>query len=497
MRLWNEITNTALIGSERKPLSLKPSADRIGRLLAQLDRNDREGALLGAAAIVSLYERAGSLPPKDTRPLPEACEVDDAPRCGERAAIHLAIMLGGEYQELLPEWLAKVAASGRRAPEELSPPLLELGHVKPEFYEFITPPLGRRGQWLAAHNPDWQYAVSSDEETFWENNKLSHRREFLKVLRKQDPARARALLSKVWEQESPKDRAEYLRLFIHGLSFDDEPLLERALDSQWSLVREPAASLLAALPDSAFVGRMIERARQFVSFRQTKRGKVEIEITLPSERDAGMVRDSITKTTFSQPGERAGWLQQILSTLPLSYWREWMRKTPQELLMIAKQSEWKDILLNAWRQAASRSGDVEWIECLTAAGKKNEGIVKMLAALPLVQREKSIANSLQKSFSSDSWEVFSSVLNVCSWRWSEEFSRQVISGVCLHIEKLPDWMWRDFFTKIACFLNPQTLSEAIVELDAAAQRLTKRASTFDRYLGYLQFRHEMLKEINQ
>jgi len=496
MSLWTEIINTALIGCERKSLSLSPPADKLGGLLARFDQNDREGALLGAAAVVSLYERAGRLPLKDARPLPEACDPDDAPRCSERAMIHLAMMLRGEYQDLLPEWLAKVASAGQRAPEELLPPLLELGHVKPEFYEFITPTLGRRGRWLAAHNPDWRYAASSDEETFWENNKLAHKREFLELLRKQDPARARALLSKVWEQETPKDRAEYLRLFTHGLSSDDEPLLERALDGQWSLVRDPAASLLAALPDSAFVGRMIERAQQFVSFRQTKRGKVEIEIILPAERDAGMIRDGITKTIFSQPGERAGWLQQILEKLPLGRWQDWLQKTPQELLKIAQQSEWKDVLMNAWRQAAARSGDVEWIECLMAVGKKNEGIVKMLAALPLVQREKALANLLQKAFSSDSWEVFSSVLNLRRWQWSEEFSRQVISGVCLRIEKLPDWMWRDFFTKIACCLNHRTLSEASIELIAAAQRLTKRAQ-LDRFLGYLLFRHEMLKEINQ
>ncbi len=83
MSLWNEITNTALIGCERKPLSLNRAADKLGGLLTQLDQSDREGALLGAAAIVSLYGRAGSLPSKDTLPLPEACMPDDAPRCSE------------------------------------------------------------------------------------------------------------------------------------------------------------------------------------------------------------------------------------------------------------------------------------------------------------------------------------------------------------------------------------------------------------------------------
>src|SRR5262249_58323676 len=113
MSLWTEIINTALIGCERKSLSLNGAADRLGGLLAQLDQNDREGALLGAAAVVSLYERAGSFPLKDAQPLLEACEPDDAPRCSERAAAHLATMLRGERQWLLPEWLGKGARGGK------------------------------------------------------------------------------------------------------------------------------------------------------------------------------------------------------------------------------------------------------------------------------------------------------------------------------------------------------------------------------------------------
>src|SRR5215510_14213708 len=112
MSLSTEIINTALIGCERKSLSLSQSTDKLGRLLAQLDRNDRESTLLGAAAVVLLYESAGSLPLKDTQPLPEKCEPDTTERCSERAKIHLAIMLRGEYQKLLPEWLAALSSAG-------------------------------------------------------------------------------------------------------------------------------------------------------------------------------------------------------------------------------------------------------------------------------------------------------------------------------------------------------------------------------------------------
>src|SRR5262249_60512698 len=103
----------AWLGWGREVPSLTGEGDKLGGLLAQLEQTDREGALLVAAALVSLYERAGALPLKDMPPAPEACEPDDAPRCGEGAAGRLAMMLRGEYGELFPEWVAKAAAWGR------------------------------------------------------------------------------------------------------------------------------------------------------------------------------------------------------------------------------------------------------------------------------------------------------------------------------------------------------------------------------------------------
>src|SRR5262245_60381604 len=245
MSLWTEIINTALIGCERKPPSLNGAAGKLGVLIAQLDQNDREGALLGAAALAALYERAGGSPLKDAPPLPEACEPNDAPRCSERVAGHLAMMMRGEYRELLAEWVAQTAAAGRRAPEELLPPLLELGRTHEELSEAILPVLGARGRWLSAQNPDWDYAAPRLDESLWETGNSGQRRAVLAELRKRDAARARGLLAATWAQESPKDRADFLAALENGLGIEDEAFLESALDDRRKEVRSAAGRLLA------------------------------------------------------------------------------------------------------------------------------------------------------------------------------------------------------------------------------------------------------------
>jgi hypothetical protein len=123
----------------------------------------------------------------------------------------------------------------------------------------------------------------------------------------------------------------------------------------------------------------------------------------------------------------------------------------------------------------------------------------MIAALPPARREKALSDLLQKGFSSDSVRVFSHTLDLRHWQWSEEFSRKVVGGICRHIEQVAlrsDWMMQNQFTMTACRLNPRTLSETTIELNKAAQKLMKRTAAFDRFLGHLQFRDDMLKEID-
>src|SRR5262249_32833152 len=160
---------------------------------------------------------AGTLPLKGMPPAPEACEPDDAPRCSERAAVHLAMMLRGEYQEHLPEWLTETASAGLRAPEELLPVLLELGRTRGWLREEIASVLGARGRWLQAQNQSWDFAIGGLDETLWETGRLDQRIAFLGALRKRDGARARELLASSWEKESPKDRSSFLIMFKKGL----------------------------------------------------------------------------------------------------------------------------------------------------------------------------------------------------------------------------------------------------------------------------------------
>ena len=96
----------------------------------------------------------------------------------------------------------------------------------------MLPLLGRRGHWLAAQNPDWAWAIggTADDEKIWQVGESGARLLFLQRLRRTNPVHARELLAATWKEETPEDRAGFIAILETGLSPEDEPFLEAALD---------------------------------------------------------------------------------------------------------------------------------------------------------------------------------------------------------------------------------------------------------------------------
>src|SRR6185503_6702613 len=160
MQLWDDILATAVVGTEQREFKLAVRDDDLGRLLVQIDNTDREGSLLSAASVVALYRSAGIAAPVDTHQLQEVCYQDEASRSSQASGQHLALMLDGEFKEVLPEWLAAMHKARKRVPEEHLPALLDHGRVELSLRRAIVDVTGERGEWLAVQNPDWFYVYA-------------------------------------------------------------------------------------------------------------------------------------------------------------------------------------------------------------------------------------------------------------------------------------------------------------------------------------------------
>lgn len=388
--LWEGLVAAALLGTARRAPDLPPVGGRLGRTLGAVDRGDPEIALLGAAALLAPYRRAGWLPAADAAPPPAPCPTEDAPVCSARAAQLLDLLLAGSHRAALPEWLARAAAGRQRLPPERLVAVLEAATADDGLRPQARAALGVRGRWLADLNPRWAWAVAdaADPERTWATGEREQRLLLLRALRQREPDRARNLLAGTWQQEPAADRAAFLATFEAGLGPADEPLLEAALDDRGAQVRAAAARLLSALPASALAQRMAQRARGVLRRRGGLRAR--LDAAPPAQVDDGAVRDGIARRAPAGKGERAWWLEQLVAAAPLSVWPQELGAAPGTLVGWAQAGDWGGVLLASWAEAAVRQRDATWASALL--GHRPDA--RLLAVLPPEQGQAAVAERL-------------------------------------------------------------------------------------------------------
>ncbi|MCK2217311.1 DUF5691 domain-containing protein [Actinomadura sp. ATCC 31491] len=389
MSTWEELASAALVGTDRRPYP---------------------GVLLEDAAVEVARRRAGRRPGPVAPPEPAPGE--ERPAVTRAAAGRLARILGGEHERLLPEWLAAAAATGRRVPPYVLPDLLERGRRDRSIRVHLGVLAGQRGRWLAGLNPAWAYLLEEPTGETWELGGPADRRAHLRALRAADPARARLLLESTWESETPDDRAEFVELLSEGLSMDDEPFLESALDDRRREVRQAAANLLTRLPESRLARRMAERVRGCAAVA----GDL-IVIEAPRACDRAMERDGVRPKPPRGLGERAWWLQQIIARAPLAVWGH-----PPERLLAMRIPDWDADVRTAWVRAAVLQRDPVWARAMFGW----DPIADLLESLP-PEEQQELAAGFARGHDLDSQLIM--VLGGVSSPWKEELATTVLHKI--------------------------------------------------------------------
>jgi hypothetical protein len=509
--LWDDLVAAALLGTERRPPALAGvhTGARLERMLAGLNALgwDPGRALLAAAGAITVYRRVGRMPASDAAAMPSPCAIDETPACSRRAAGHLARMLSGEHSEVLPEWLTALAASGRRVADECLVSLLARGRTSRELRPLIAPVLGQRGQWLAARNPEWAFARGDTvEEADWQTGTRADRLVLLRELRSDAPDRGRLLVESTWAEDPPEDRAAFLEAFEAGLSVADESLLEAALDDRRKEVRRTAALLLARLSGSGLTARASARLSAAVKLSGGR--KPAFEVVLPDACDKAMVRDAIEPkpaAAAKDMGERAWWLYQMIGSLPPSTWCASFARGPDELLLAAKESEWHHVLWKGWALAASRHRDSTWAEALlrslASAPELTQESFRSLAEAATAEGREAIVIELLRKDSGLLADGHPAVplLHACRHPWSPAFARVVLERIRRTLaadSTTSAWHLAQLMPQLGRSIPPALAAEAAGAWPTEGKTWAYWSNPVNAFVSLLQFRHEMLTELD-
>src|SRR5207249_1290305 len=265
VRTWKELTAVALEGTAKSATGA-----------------EAERRLLNEAGWHMLRQLAGRRPAKfavaDERQAPEEAR----PLVSRAAALRLEEILRTDDREHVDEWLELAAAAGKRVPPSLLPPLLEQAAVRSDLRAPTLPVGGGRVSWLAHQNEEWAFADIADPLEAFHSGVRAARVAALAELRSHDPAAALATLAEGWQKEGGDDRAALISVLAVGLGPADEGFLTMASNDGRKEVRAGARDLLARLPESALIARMIQRADACFRFRRGVLGG-KLEVNPPAE----------------------------------------------------------------------------------------------------------------------------------------------------------------------------------------------------------------------
>lgn len=408
---WPLLLQAALVGTSR-PWSLPPQTaptDAVARFLRQVhgagSPENAAAQLLRLAGALAWCRRAGWVAPVQTESTPTPSQ--PAPESRRPASTDWVRLwsqaLTLELPRLQAEVLRGMDSQQLHANADALPGLLQLGRQSVALRTFIQPVLGERGRWLARFNDDWAWSrgvqEQADADTQWQLGSIEQRRAVLLAERRTAPDAALARLQSVWGQLPARDRHSLIITLAEGLNPGDEAFLTQQLQKDRAQdVRRTAADLLAALPDSAYSQRMVERLRPLVLVQKTapatglasllKKAAVALgagpalPVTLhidapPEPATAGnppAPPDDPFKADWPDGdcpsheslGPRAWRLFQRVRRCPLGWWTQHTGLSPAELLSATQTSDWAEALVRGWAQAALTQHAPDWLLPLLA-----------------------------------------------------------------------------------------------------------------------------------
>lgn len=317
---WDDVLTAALLGTDRRTLDPADLPGDLGALGAQLPATDAPGRLLGAAVLLATARRAGTRALRTDRSAPPVAAPETGRVVGGAARERLAGLLArtdGEGLGLLTEWLEVAAARALVAPPALLPSLLDLARRRRELAPHVRAVLGERGRWLASFDPDWLTIVTPEDTA---------------------------------APTVPADRPPL-----------DEAALEAMLANRSSDVRATALGLAARLPDAQLTVEITRRA--VASLTLTGDG---LAVHLPADTSPLRSPDPFPATPPGTGG--AAWhLHQLVAATPLDVWERTLGRTPEQLVALPVDGDYRPGLHSSWHLAAVRQRSRPWARALIAA----------------------------------------------------------------------------------------------------------------------------------
>lgn len=446
MEAWQQIIDTALMGTEKKnlaPAAWPPDLQAAAATIAAAHPTDREEQFLQTAALVSNYRQAGAIPLyKEGITLPMA-PAEEKPYCNELAAQALKDVLLEDNTPLLHYWLQHCAAHGQIVLPETLPALLTAGVAHKTLHTLVALCTGKRGEWLAQFNEAWLFSANQTPDQLWQTGTPEQRHTVLASTRKTDPALALQWIQQTWAEEDAATKTALLNTLAADLNKADILFLESLATEKSKKVKEAALDLLKKIPESAIVQQYVQALQKLLAPKKEKTllglsSKWVLEMKTPVVLDEALYASGIEKLSSNKAySDEEHILYQLIQSAPPAQWLAAWAMEPKAIIQLFQQDALGKKMIPALAAAIIQFSDAAWAMYLAEYGEVF--YTELLPLLPLPQQ----AQYSQQYFSSAPDPIMHHALQ-SNTEWSQELAQLIVG----HIAKSPYQYNRSFIGSI-------------------------------------------------
>jgi hypothetical protein len=361
MERWNNIINTALLGTAKKPADSQGLSGPLQAAAATILGNtstDREEQFLQLAAVIYNYRQSGTQPVTTTIPPLTVCAPETKRYCSPAAIRVLQPVLETDSIQLLQLWLEYCTKANLLLPPAQLPVMLDKAWRNKSLRVLTAAAGGYRAEWLGQFNPDWNFSrVAETLEERWENGATAQRVEALKELRATDPVMALTWLQQTWPKESATVKTELLSVLEQPAATTDIPWLETLLPEKSKQVKETVTRILKKLPGSS----LHEKYWQVLAGAIQAQEDGHIVVALPEIKDDSIFQSGIEKLSNNKKvSDDTHILYQLISLVHPSRWEAHFGRSAAEVVNLFLQYESLQPFVPALVEAIAWFEDREW-----------------------------------------------------------------------------------------------------------------------------------------
>lgn len=490
MQFWDDIVNSAMIGTDKKQLDAAMLPPELVEQAGTIQANatlDKEESFLQLAAVALNYRQSGSMPVIKADVDIEVAPAEEKSYSNTEAIQALKNILSEGSIPLLQIWLEYCVDKKQIVLPAMVPSLLSIGIQQKKLQWLIHSCCGRRAEWLGKFNAEWNFSSGDVPEQVWQTGTMEMRKNVFRETRKNNPSLALEWLQQTWKDEDANAKTAFLELMHTGISEADLPFLESLSAEKSKKVKDEAMSLQRCVPSSAIVNRYQQALEQRVHLKKEKAllglvNKAALQFEFTALED-DIYKSGVEKLSNNKEiTDEEHTLFQLIESVPPSFWQKQLQCSAEQVIQYFQKDETGKKMMPAIVTATVKFSDKQFAVSLMQYSE-----VFYIDILPLLPSQQ------QEHYSTKFFSTHPDSILQYALQYKKEWSFELAKLIFAHASKNPYQYSKAFFNTHINLVPASVIPEIEKFAPAEDYYKTTWSNTCEYITKLVELKHQIIK----